>query len=351
MVAATERVQVIRCGIGDEVYCLEMTSVSGVRQADGLRRNPDSEADGLLGWTATSQAEVAVYSLAHLLGRRSGGAQQHLVLLNGNSDPWALMVEKVSQVISVPPERISPVPRFLSGPTTPIFKGIVDFTRDPMTDHIRAPVKRMLGISFEPQPQRERRWTNHQIHLLLEPDHLSPDAASAPPATATNHRPLLGPRLVGSPQIAGSSPGRIITFSVSDTLLSEKACSFALSISQVLEVVEPLPIIPVPASPSYLLGCVHWRGHPVPVIDLAKRLRLPSLGISGKTSLLIVRGNNDVERVGFHVQSEIHVKRLPLKCEPCEPPAELAQELTHGTFELPSETLVVPDVQRILSCP
>jgi chemotaxis signal transduction protein len=145
-------------------------------------------------------------------------------------------------------------------------------------------------------------------------------------------------------------------------------------------------MIPVPATPAFVLGLVNWRGRPVPVIDLARRLGLAPEAAppaNGRTHLIIARDKSDVlpvpspalspvegavegdsskglvlslskgesnqgALVGFPVRPAIRVLHLPIPHRPCRRTLPLDQTLTRGIAELENETLVVPDIRGIL---
>jgi purine-binding chemotaxis protein CheW len=50
---------------------------------------------------------------------------------------------------------------------------------------------------------------------------------------------------------------------------------YAVDIMRVREVVNPLPIVPLPHAPDEVLGVADHRGQVVPVLDLRRRFRLP----------------------------------------------------------------------------
>lgn len=52
---------------------------------------------------------------------------------------------------------------------------------------------------------------------------------------------------------------------------------YALDIMRIQEIINPLPIRPVPKCPSFVEGVIELRGATVPVIDMRKRFDLPPL--------------------------------------------------------------------------
>ena len=392
----------IRCGTADKTYGLDMSWVRSIQRTDRLLRNPELEGPstprqsrddassgrspstslcgepvepsghGPVGWLPGREGDIPVFSLASQLGHPSlpplsteggGGALQRIVVLNpppslpsaGGSEggrPWALLVDRVSQVIQVPSDRVVPLPPIVVNPSTDYFKGVIKLDED--------------------------------LILFLSPERLHPDASlsvgrSVREAASSSPGPIPSTR---SPTASAGgqrrSQGQIVVFSIAEPHPAERALSFGLSISQVPEILEPLPLISVPAAPAFVLGLVNWRDQPVPVIDLAGRLGLaPEANppANGQNRLIIARdkghvlpvpspalslaegvveGRSSKERpnqgalVGFLVRPAIRVLRLPIAHRPCSRTPPLNQALTRGIVELENETLVIPDIRGIL---
>ncbi len=378
--------RLIRCGIAAETYGLDMSWVRSIQRTDRLHRNPEAEGPSTsrcgqpveptghnpVGWLVGNEGDIPVFSLANQLGRPSppplsteggSGALQRIVVLNplpspppaGGSKggrPWALLVDRVSQVIQVPADHVVSLPPVVVNPFTDYFKGVIKL--------------------------------DEELILFLSPERLHPDAslsAGRPVREAANLSP--GPILsTRSPTTSAGGQhrrhGQIVVFSIAEPHPGERALSFGLSISQIPEILQPLPMIPVPAAPAFVLGLINWRDWPVPVIDLASRLGLApeaNPSANGRTRLIIVRdkghvlpvpspalspvegvverssskgGSNQGTLVGFLVQPAIRVLRLPIAHQPCSRTLPLDQALTRAIVELENETLVIPDIRGIL---
>jgi chemotaxis signal transduction protein len=116
----------------------------------------------------------------------------------------------------------------------------------------------------------------------------------------------------------------------------------------VLEITEPLSIVPVPGAPSYVLGLSNWRNNPVPMIDLNIRLRMGASLRGEGTCFLIVRAPGISDLVGFPIKPDARMHILPLANVPCDRDLPLDRSLTRGIFDLTNATLVVPDMSRII---
>jgi purine-binding chemotaxis protein CheW len=377
---AGETLRLIRCEFADETYVLDMSWVKGIYRLDSLRRIPKAKrtsADGHdpLGWLPNDEGDVPVFSLAKRLGRdhltpsmaeksERRGDLQRIIELNPPSDDqqvkevgggrlWALLVDGVSQVIQVPADSVIPLPIIFVNPAANYFNGVV----------------RM----------------DEELVLLLSPERLHPDAPQSSEVVEGLGERRSGEANTRIPSYTPQSPtaragkarhsyGQIVVFSVDNSRRDEQALSFGLSISQVPEILEPLPTIPVPGTPAFVLGLLNWRDRPVPLIDLSNRLGLTTQAKSsdGGDNRLIIAGDvtntiscmgteegvdeggssskvsNQVGLVGFIVQPSIQVLRLPIDHQPCRRPLPLDNTKTRGIFDLEDETLVIPDIRSIL---
>jgi purine-binding chemotaxis protein CheW len=84
---------------------------------------------------------------------------------------------------------------------------------------------------------------------------------------------------------------------------------YALDIMRVREIIRPLPITPVPRSPSFVEGVVRIRGEVIPVLDVRKRLGVEARPQTAKTRFLLV--NVAGRRIGLVVDEVCEVLRLP----------------------------------------
>ena len=75
---------------------------------------------------------------------------------------------------------------------------------------------------------------------------------------------------------------RIVSFLVDDR-------EYAVDISRIIEIIYYKPATPLPESPEFVEGVVDLRGTVIPVVDLKKRLRLPSKSTARPNHILIIR--------------------------------------------------------------
>lgn len=67
--------------------------------------------------------------------------------------------------------------------------------------------------------------------------------------------------------------------------------NYAVPIEHVQEIINPLPVVPLPHAPAAVLGLANHRGDAVPIIDLRARLGLPSTVPTRRTKWLLVVGD------------------------------------------------------------
>ena len=80
--------------------------------------------------------------------------------------------------------------------------------------------------------------------------------------------------------------GRFLTFSLGEE-------SYAVSIKYVIEINRVLEITPMPDFPSYLEGITNLRGKIVPIMNIRKRIGLPTVDYTETTCFMILSMNDN----------------------------------------------------------
>ncbi|OQX81665.1 MAG: chemotaxis protein CheW [Candidatus Omnitrophica bacterium 4484_70.1] len=125
---------------------------------------------------------------------------------------------------------------------------------------------------------------------------------------------------------------------------------FGVNIHQVKEIVRLTSITPIPRAPKFIEGVVNLRGQVLAVMDLAKRLELPSQPRSEKTRIIIVEVENNT--VGMIVDEVTEVLRLPMdKIEktPQIIESDIEQKYIKGVGKLDNRLLILIDLANVLS--
>jgi len=78
---------------------------------------------------------------------------------------------------------------------------------------------------------------------------------------------------------------------------------YAVDIHLVREIVNPLPIVPLPHAPPEIIGVSDHRGFVLPIVDLRVRFGLDSGDITRRTKWIIVRVPNSEQSVALVVDA------------------------------------------------
>jgi len=125
---------------------------------------------------------------------------------------------------------------------------------------------------------------------------------------------------------------------------------FGVNIHQVREIVRLVPITPIPRAPEFIEGVVNLRGQILAVMDLAKRLDVPSKPRSEKTRIVVVELEDNV--VGMIVDEVSEVLRIPISKVEKTPQiieSEISQRYITGVGKLEDRLLILIDLAAILS--
>ena len=125
---------------------------------------------------------------------------------------------------------------------------------------------------------------------------------------------------------------------------------FGVDISQVREIVRLIEITYLPKSPAFIEGVVNLRGQIVAIIDLAKRLGIPSLPRGDATRIIVIEISENT--VGMIVDSVSEVLRLSSEDVEDVPgliESEVPEHYIRGVGKLPDRLLVLLDLSRVLT--
>jgi purine-binding chemotaxis protein CheW len=125
---------------------------------------------------------------------------------------------------------------------------------------------------------------------------------------------------------------------------------FGVDIIQVREIVRLREITRMPRSPKFIEGVVNLRGQVVSVIDLAKRLEIPSLPKGDSSRIVVIEVEQNI--VGMIVDSVSEVLRLPSENIEDVPPlieTEVPEHYILGVGKLKDRLLVLLDLDKVLT--
>lgn len=365
-IKSTDILSIVRCNVGHEIYGLDMSWILNIEQTDHLRRVSEKGASnvGFIGWLPGESSDIPVFSLAKRLGRDYilpiDEDLQRIIILPAPVPPgedrtqedhlWALLVDQVSQVFEVSGERFEQLPEIAINPKRNYFEGVIK-TDDELLLFLSPEwlhpdtLLYVEGIIEKPYSLEAQvnAWIN-KIEIEQEAYSTKNETTNVKPyqpdQTVTTNGKRLSARL-----------GRLITFSTQKQQANGRPLMYGLSITQVPEILRSLPLTPVPAAPEYVLGLVNWRDRVVPVVDLDARMGLTSSGTTptyDNSRLIIARGRNET-LVSFPIQPSVRALRLPVPHRPVRQMPEIDKNFVRGMVELEDLTLVIPNIQDILS--
>jgi purine-binding chemotaxis protein CheW len=173
-----------------------------------------------------------------------------------------------------------------------------------------------------------------------------PTLAPAAPTTVP------APRAGGSPAaqaIAGAGVDRYLTFALGGEL-------YALSIIDVVEIIEYRALTTVPRMPDFIRGVLNLRGAAVPVVDLSTRFGREATSLARRTGIVIVdigREGQDVpgRRLGILVDAVNKV--LHVSGGDIEPPPDLGTDIRadaiRGMAKHEEQFIVILDLEHLLA--
>lgn len=125
--------------------------------------------------------------------------------------------------------------------------------------------------------------------------------------------------------------------------------AYALDIMRVKEIINPLPITPVPRAPAFIDGVVELRGVILAVVDLRKRFDLPATPPTRATKYIVVSlEGRMVALIVDRVSDFARVARAEIKAPPPMVENEAARYFA-GVCHHGGKILMVLAIDRILS--
>lgn len=329
-------VNIIRCHVGTQIYCIDQESTQGVHPAEKMipGRNPD----GSIGFLELGEERLPVFRLTDQLeGIPMPPARGGVIVVARHGDrKWGLLVDKAGGAQRVPSSRVFPLPSVVGDSQGGQFQGVV------IDD---------LGLSLHLAPER--------IVPASVSGAFGKARQQAPEAGRSRMRESILSRVElqsGAGNVAEHprSQGRkIVSFTLKHAEEQPVPIRFAIGVLQTMEVVTAPPLIAVPKAPAFVIGLTSWRALPVPVVDLAAWFGLPPARHRPGGRLLICRGlqaRNTTEESLLAVAAigEIRKHDLPVSCRPWQEASALDPALVLGVYRYERGMLIVPHLDAIL---
>ncbi|MBU0549474.1 MAG: chemotaxis protein CheW [Candidatus Omnitrophica bacterium] len=125
---------------------------------------------------------------------------------------------------------------------------------------------------------------------------------------------------------------------------------FGVDIAQVREIVRLLGITYMPKAPAFIEGVVNLRGQIVAIIDLAKRLGLPSSPRGETTRIIIIEiAENTVGMIVDSVSEVLRLSSEDMEDVPGLIETEVPEHYIRGVGKLKDRLLVLLDLDHVLT--
>ena len=122
---------------------------------------------------------------------------------------------------------------------------------------------------------------------------------------------------------------------------------YAVSARQVVEVIQPMPITPLPKSPEWLSGIINLRGRIISVINLSKLSENATSAPTHKSKLILLRPVNGETAVTFAVDRLNEIATFPAEVMKSIKPTKVPCLLGKITYK--TEDLYLLDADKIYS--
>src|SRR3989344_1469038 len=108
---------------------------------------------------------------------------------------------------------------------------------------------------------------------------------------------------------------------------------YAASVDNIIEIVENLPITPVPESLDYVLGIINLRGKIIPIIDLEKKFGLVHESEVNFKHILIAEVNKTLFAVRVEeVKEVVKLREEDIKPVPSTVASKISGDYLKGVF-------------------
>lgn len=145
------------------------------------------------------------------------------------------------------------------------------------------------------------------------------------------------------PKTAPTGDFQIVTF-----FLGQE--EFGVDILLVQEIIRPAPVTEVPNTPRFVEGVINLRGKVVPVIDLRKRLNIPTIDADKATRIIIIELEKRI--TGFVVDSVSKVITVPAGSVQSAPDMIMSgveSEYITGVSRIDDRLIILLDFSKILT--
>lgn len=306
----------IRCVTGTFEFGLNLLEVRRIHAQVTLREET-AAATARIGWLTANGADIPVYDSAALFGLPAPSSRGAILTVAQGDAEIALAVDRVVRGSAVSDGELMEIPPILAMRAFPSALVAGDGAST-------LPVCDLARLALEPTPLRRT--------VRSVPDARLPRTSSG--ASARAGTPA-GKLLVSAPfESPGGAPVR-----------------FALSFSQVLEVLAAPAVLESPGCAPGFAGLVHWRHRLIPVLDPAACFGLPLQSPQRYGRVLVLRNSSGAGLVALPAGPDTGTAGTQVALDSRSPLLDSLQHVRMAFDSSAGAMMILPDVDSILASP
>jgi purine-binding chemotaxis protein CheW len=293
-----------------------MSWVRGIRNLYDLNANPDASESQVIGWLSTDTGPCPVISLDKYLNKSTefNNQSKKILLFRIPHGLFGILVDSVENIFQVAVNRVFSIPRIVGGFALHCFDEAIYYESH-------------LILALSPLSIYSKVYLNR--------------------LTSLNHKNLTtSDYSLLNISIANHRQRKIVIF----TTATDDSVLYGLSITQIPQILQSLPVLHVPSSEEYLIGIIEWRGLILPVIDISYCVEKKRSKVESDGRILVVRLVKTPLYIAIMIQSQVTIQSFPIK-QDLYKFDNLPNILSiHKSFKFQDQLLVVPDIDNIVMC-
>gem|GEM_PF-4036942 len=320
MQTKAKSIRVAPCVVSDKIYCFDGNKILGM--LDGKSSKFEDAGNKTTAGTSVGRIDfqgqsIPAYDLRKLLGLPQGTRGETggvAIVVSTDSGPQGFIVDDALR--SREPQSLLPLPSVCRNSQHPFFDGVAIWDDG-----------ESLSESHE------------VVALRLSADGLIGREPKLAPGYTKNHVDVKS-----FSHVESDRRRQLMLFDVPhQDWENNQVVSVALSVTQILEIITPEPLVEIPLAPNGTMGLIHWRDWFVPVIDLTQNLELGSIPESARRRIVIAR---DAENLfAFYTSSSIRTLANPLsEAKAIDMGKTSKSEWSKGTFSVSEDVFVLPNL-------
>lgn len=303
--------------ISDNEYLINMSWVQSIERAEKLELLHGNNT-GIIGRYNLGSKISNVYSLNNILGTKEtvDFKSGRLIIVKKSDLNIGIYVDAVIGIIEVEKERVFELPVIASRKLSDYFEKIVVL--------------------------------DDRVLFSLLPEYLEGKVSEDIKSSDADDIKELLVRKTSNGNGDIFNVQRVLLFKLYDIEQNISEFTFGISISQVLQIIEPVDVLKVPGSKEFVPGLINWRNHPVPLIDISKRLGYKPSDSKLHSRFIIIRTINHDQLIAFPVYEDLTVRKLPFEHSKIELDLSFSNLYSKGAFKIDTGTLIIPGIDEIV---